>query len=151
MYHRHKLLHWLSKLRLPTVRYIANKETKIPPPPKKHTDCPSSCRLEDRWFSPELRCVVLGHQPQPTSSNWGVRSEDPVEYCVGFEVLAAVTMKSAIFLNVICNQVEFHRCFGGTVYLRLLGSKIKSRYKPARKFSCSLLVASLAYSLNLQM
>jgi hypothetical protein len=39
---------------------------------------------------------------------------------VRFEVLAALTMKNVIFLDIpTYNQVEIHRCFGGTYFLSL--------------------------------
>jgi hypothetical protein len=44
---------------------------------------------------------------------------------VGFEVLTAMVMKSAVFSDVkSCRPVEVHRCFGGTYYLHFQGRMV---------------------------
>jgi hypothetical protein len=37
----------------------------------------------------------------------------------GSEVLTAVTVKSSVFKDVICNPVKIDYCFGGTCFLHL--------------------------------
>jgi hypothetical protein len=43
---------------------------------------------------------------------------------VAFDIITAVTMKSAVFLDVTSwRQVQVYRCFGGTSCLHLQGGK----------------------------
>jgi hypothetical protein len=54
--------------------------------------------------------------------------EDPIPK-IGFEVIAAVSMKISIFCDItLCIPVKFNRGFGGTCRLHLHGRSINHEY-----------------------
>jgi hypothetical protein len=78
---------------------------------------------------------------------------DCEHYCLGFEVLTAVDMKSSIFWNVTpCNSLKVNIRFGRTCNLYLQDRRIS---KPSNKLAllatCFMLVSCLAYSSTLKM
>jgi hypothetical protein len=63
---------------------------------------------------------------------------------VGFEVLAAVVMKTSILWDImLCSLLKVNRPFGGICRLHLQGRRISS--------ACFLLISFLAYSSVLKM
>jgi hypothetical protein len=67
---------------------------------------------------------------------------------VGFEVPAAVDMKSSVFWDITsCSQLKGNRLFGGTCPLPSSGTK----NKPASGLLCFLSASCLAFSSTLKM